>query len=147
MKKMWIWFTSQFKVVINCCVLKVNKSVLVTFFSYLNNVMGSFVCSSSSQLQSRSMLTCLISFHCNRLWLSRVTVTCSSKSHDQKMYKMDGVKTGSHLCWTYPWIIEGDPVLYSVAKSFKAQVSKFIEMIDHAYILPSTIFLLQDLEK
>lgn len=45
----------------------------------------------------------------------------------------------------YPWIVESDPVLDSVAKFLKAQVSKFIEIIDHAYILPSTIFLLQDL--
>lgn len=50
-------------------------------------------------------------------------------------------------CNTYPWIVERDPVLDSVAESFKAQVGKFIEIIDHAYILPSTIFLLQDLEK
>lgn len=45
-------------------------------------------------------------------------------------------------CKTYPWIIESDPVLDPVAKSLKAQVGKFIEMIDHGYILPSTIFLL-----
>lgn len=42
----------------------------------------------------------------------------------------------------YPRIVESDPVLDSVAKSFKAQVGIFIEMIDHAYILPSSIFLL-----
>lgn len=56
--------------------------------------------------------------------------------------KTNHILHGSHECKTYPWIVESHPVLDSVAKFFKAQACKFIEMIDHAYILPSTIFLL-----
>lgn len=51
------------------------------------------------------------------------------------------------LFWAYPWVVEGDPIFDAVTKSLKAQVCKLIEMVDHAYILPSAIFFLQNLER
>ena len=46
------------------------------------------------------------------------------------------------VTWTYPWVVESNPVFHPVAKLLKAQVSKIIEMIDDANILPATIFFL-----
>lgn len=47
---------------------------------------------------------------------------------------------------TYPGIVKGDPVFDSVAKSFKAQVGVLVKIVDHANVLPATIFLLQHLK-
>ncbi len=48
---------------------------------------------------------------------------------------------------SYPRIVEGDPVFDSIAKSLKAQIGKIVEEIDHTVILPTSIFLLQNLKK
>lgn len=47
---------------------------------------------------------------------------------------------------SYPWVVESDPIFHTIAESFKAQVGIVIEDIDHAAVLPPTIFLLQNLE-
>lgn len=46
---------------------------------------------------------------------------------------------------THPGVVEGDPVLHSVPKTFKTQVGEFVEVADHAGVLPAAIFLLQHL--
>lgn len=94
--------------------------------------MGGSVGPSPSQFQPRGMFACFIAF--NRYRLKQI---CSL----WRIFKAT-VSTYLSNLQTYPWIVESDPVLDSVAKSFKAQVGKVIEIIDHAYVLPSTVFLL-----
>lgn len=52
---------------------------------------------------------------------------------------------GHYFYSSYPRIVEGDPVFDSIAKSLKAQVGKIVEEVDHTCILPTSIFLLQNL--
>lgn len=99
------------------------------FFFYLDDVMCGSVRSRSPQLHAGSMLACFIAF--DRYGLKQIISRWGNET-SQDWSELQ----------TYPRIIESDPVLDSVAKSLKAQVGKVVEIIDHAYILPSTIFLL-----
>lgn len=48
--------------------------------------------------------------------------------------------------FAYPWVVKGDPVFYPITKSLKAQIGVIVKEIDHAVVLPTTIFLLKNLK-
>lgn len=51
----------------------------------------------------------------------------------------------SELTRTYPWVIESYPVFHTVSKSLEAEVGIVVKVINHADVLPPSIFLLQNL--
>lgn len=52
----------------------------------------------------------------------------------------------SEGCFAYPWVVKGDPVFYPITETLKAQVGVVIKEVDHAAVLPSTIFPLKNLK-
>ena len=48
--------------------------------------------------------------------------------------------------YIYPWIVECYPVFNPVSKSLEAEVGKVVEVVDHADVMPSPVFLLQHLQ-
>lgn len=60
------------------------------------------------------------------------------------MFKIQSDGDGD--CFTHPWVVKSDPLFYPITKSLKAQVGIVIKKIDHAAVLPTTIFLLKNLK-
>lgn len=48
---------------------------------------------------------------------------------------------------TYPGVAKSNPVFDTITKLLKTQICVIIKIIDHAYVLPATILLLESLHK
>lgn len=107
-------------------------------------MMCSSVSSRSSEPQSWSMFARLVALNCYRLQSETKEEIGFIRSVKLFLWILGNVYcfVYKYISKAYPRVVESDPVLDSVAKSLKAQVGKFIKMIDHTYVLPSTVFLL-----
>lgn len=72
------------------------------------------------------------------------TASGAHRTHEKQQRALKSPHLGRDLA--YPRITESDPVLHSVPKGLKAQVSIIPEVAGHAHILPPTVLRLEQLQ-